>query len=197
VSVVVALGLVVAGLAVGFASARPVAASLGRPVLPQPPELVSRPAAAPAPMTVLQPVLEPAAVPVIAARRAAQSSTAPPATGLDSIPAPKAPSSPVPFGQGAYLPGSDVIAPVALTRTSAHYTPAALRAKIQGVVVLEVVVEPDGSVGQARVIRSLDPTYGLDAEALIAAASWTFTPGTRNGDPVPVICEIEMDFRLH
>ena len=71
-----------------------------------------------------------------------------------------------------------------------------MRAKIQGTVVIECVVQADGSVGDAIIIRSLDQAFGLDQEALHAARAWRFTPGTRAGQPVPVIVTIELTFTL-
>ena len=59
-----------------------------------------------------------------------------------------------------------------------------MRAKVQGTVLLECVVLPDGTVGDVEVVRSLDPTFGLDQEAIKAARQWRFAPGTRFGDPV-------------
>jgi TonB family protein len=55
---------------------------------------------------------------------------------------------------------------------------------------------PDGTVGDARVTRSLDSRFGLDAEALIAAKQWRFRPGTLNGRPVPVVVSIELMFSV-
>src|SRR5262245_19444288 len=77
-----------------------------------------------------------------------------------------------------------------------QYTADAMRAKIQGRVMVECVVLTDGTVGDVRVIRSLDVTYGLDQEAIKAAKQWKFAPGTRNGEPVPVMVSIELTFTL-
>jgi TonB family protein len=77
-----------------------------------------------------------------------------------------------------------------------QYTSDAMRAKIQGAVLVECVVNTDGSVSNVRVIRSLDATYGLDEEAIKAARQWRFQPGTRNGEPVPVLVSIELTFTL-
>ena len=76
------------------------------------------------------------------------------------------------------------------------YTPEAMQAGIQGSVFLEVVVQDDGTVGEAKVTKSLDEKYGLDAEALKAVKQWLFKPGTKDGKPVPVAVEIEMTFKL-
>lgn len=95
-----------------------------------------------------------------------------------------------------YRPGNGVILPRVLRQVHPNYTADALRAKVQGSVCVEAVVLPDGSVGQARVVRSLDPKFGLDEEALKAARQWRFAPGTRLGQPVAVLVTIEMTFSL-
>jgi TonB family protein len=72
-----------------------------------------------------------------------------------------------------------------------------MRAKIQGIVTLEAVVMPDGTVGPVRVTRSLDSTFGLDQEAERTVRLWRFDPGkNRLGEAVPVLVEIEMTFTL-
>ena len=58
------------------------------------------------------------------------------------------------------------------------------------------VVLPDGSVGDVKVTKSLDPIFGLDQEAIKAARMWRFSPGMRQGQPVPVIITIELTFTL-
>jgi protein TonB len=100
------------------------------------------------------------------------------------------------FGGGAYRPGNGVNPPRILREVKPNYTPEAMRAKIQGIVYLEAVVLENGTVGQVRVIRSLDPTFGLDQEAERTVKKWTFQPGTRLGQPVAVVVEIEMSFTL-
>ena len=77
-----------------------------------------------------------------------------------------------------------------------QYTSDAMRAKIQGSVLLECIVRPNGEVTDVQVIRSLDPTFGLDQEAMKAARKWRFAPGTRLGEPVPVLISIELTFTL-
>jgi periplasmic protein TonB len=77
-----------------------------------------------------------------------------------------------------------------------QYTADAMRAKVQGTVLLACVVRPDGTVGDVEVIRSLDPTFGLDHQAIIAAKHWRFAPGTRMGEPVSVQITIELTFTI-
>ena len=77
-----------------------------------------------------------------------------------------------------------------------QYTSDAMRAKVQGTVLLECVVRPDGSVGDVQILRSLDGVFGLDQEAIKAAKQWRFAPGTRMGEPVPVLVTIELTFTL-
>jgi protein TonB len=77
-----------------------------------------------------------------------------------------------------------------------RYTSDAMRARLQGSVLVECVVQLSGICTNARVLRSLDPVFGLDQEAIKAAQEWRFLPGTRLGQPVPVIVTIELDFVL-
>ena len=99
-------------------------------------------------------------------------------------------------GGGVYRPGSGIINPRVLREVKPQYTADAMRAKVQGTVLLECVILPDGSVGRVDVVRSLDSTFGLDQEAVKAARQWRFQPGTRFGEPVAVLVTIELTFTL-
>ena len=99
-------------------------------------------------------------------------------------------------GGGAYRPGAGITLPRVLREVKPAYTADAMRAKVQGSVWLECIVMPDGSVGEVKVTRSLDPVFGLDQEAIKAAKMWKFSPGMRQGEPVPVIITIELTFTL-
>ena len=101
-----------------------------------------------------------------------------------------------PPGVYASVPGNGVTLPQLLRQVSPQYTSDAMRAEIQGVVVIGCVVEVDGSIGATRVLRSLDRAYGLDENALKAAKQWRFTPGTKDGVAVPVAITIDMTFTL-
>ncbi|MBI2827792.1 MAG: energy transducer TonB [Acidobacteria bacterium] len=100
------------------------------------------------------------------------------------------------IGGGIYRPGSGVINPRILREVKPQYTADAMRAKVQGTVLLEAVVLADGTVGRIDVVKSLDPTFGLDQEAVRAAKQWRFLPGTRFGEPVAVLVTIELTFTL-
>jgi len=99
-------------------------------------------------------------------------------------------------GGGVYRPGSGVSTPRILREVKPQYTSEAMRAKIQGEVWLEAVVQPDGTVGHVEIVRSLDSVFGLDQEALKAARQWRFVPGSRMGQPVAVLVTIQMTFTL-
>lgn len=100
------------------------------------------------------------------------------------------------FGPGAIGYGPGVTMPTLIARVAPKYTIEAMQARIQGSVWIECVVLPDGSIGDARVMRSLDRRLGLDDEALAAARRWRFRPGRLDGKPVPVVVTIELTFHV-
>lgn len=100
------------------------------------------------------------------------------------------------FGGGAYREGNGVSSPVLIHETKPNYTGEAMRARIQGLVKLEAIVMPDGSVGDVRVVHSLDQQFGLDKEAIRTLRQWRFKPGMRLGQPVPVLILVEISFTL-
>ncbi len=78
-----------------------------------------------------------------------------------------------------------------------QYTADAMRAKIQGRVEIECIVEPNRSMrADSRSCGSLDPVFGLDQEAIKAVRQWRFVPGRLKGKDVPVIITIELTFTL-
>ena len=101
------------------------------------------------------------------------------------------------FGGGAYAPGNGVTWPRDTHQEKPKYTPDGMRAKIQGIVDLEIVVLENGKVGEVRVIKSLDRASGLDDAAVAAAKLWTFIPGMKDGKPVPTRVTMQLEFRLH
>jgi protein TonB len=102
------------------------------------------------------------------------------------------------FGGGVYQIGNGVTSPVLIKEVKPNYTGDAMRAKLQGVVEMEAVVLADGSVdpNRIKITRSLDSTFGLDQQAIIAVKQWRFRPGTYKGQPVPVLVNVELTFTL-
>ncbi|MBY0493331.1 MAG: energy transducer TonB [Cyanobacteria bacterium] len=98
-------------------------------------------------------------------------------------------------GGGVYRPGDGASAPTVRLEVRPTYNGEAMRARIQGSVILEAVVQRDGTPRDIRVIRSLDPG-GLDRQAVLAAEQWRFNPGRRDGEPVDVLVTIVLDFRI-
>jgi protein TonB len=101
------------------------------------------------------------------------------------------------FGDGAYTEGGGASIPRLLFSPRPDYTADAMRAKIQGDVVLEVVVQADGRVGDVRIVKSLDAQFGLDQEAVRTSKRWRFQPAMLDGDPVPMVVQIILSFYLH
>jgi len=101
-------------------------------------------------------------------------------------------------GGDAFQPGNGVTTPQLLVEVKPQYTVDAMRAKLQGVVELEVVVLPDGSVDprRIRITRSLDRALGLDEQAIAAVRQGRVRPGMLNGRSVPVRVAIELTFTL-
>jgi TonB family protein len=101
------------------------------------------------------------------------------------------------FAEGAYLdttPG--LTKPEPISTPAPKYTSAAMNAAVEGDVVVDFVVLADGTVGRARIAKSLNPAYGLDDEALATIRQWRFRPAELNGQPVPVVSTATVPFRL-
>ena len=76
------------------------------------------------------------------------------------------------------------------------YTEGAMRQRIQGLVEVQAIVLADGTVGDVRVVKSLDKEFGLDEQAVKTVKQWQFRPGQKDGEAVPVMVNIEMTFSL-
>jgi len=90
--------------------------------------------------------------------------------------------------------GNGVSAPVLVSKIEPEYSEEARVAKLQGTVLLSIVIGVDGHAYNATLARSIG--FGLDEKALDAVLQWQFKPGTQNGLPVPVVAQIEVNFRL-
>jgi periplasmic protein TonB len=99
------------------------------------------------------------------------------------------------IGGGAYRVGGGVSAPRALFAPDPEYSEEARKAKWQGTVVLWVIVGPDGRPRDIRIQRSLG--MGLDEKAIEAVRQWKFDPAKKDGQPVAVQINVEVNFRLY
>jgi protein TonB len=73
------------------------------------------------------------------------------------------------------------------------YPALAQNARVEGVVILETVIDAQGRVESARVLRSVPL---LDQAALDAVRQWRFTPARLNGEAVPVVMTVTVNFTL-
>ena len=91
--------------------------------------------------------------------------------------------------------GGDVKKPEKISAPPAQIPDEARRAKVNGVVILQAVIDVDGNVGDVKVIQGLP--YGLTEQTIKAVKRWKFKPATLNGEPVPVYYNLTMNFRTH
>lgn len=89
--------------------------------------------------------------------------------------------------------GNGLKPPVRIKDVAPVYPEIARDARVQGVVILEAMIGVDGRVTQARVLRSVPL---LDQAAVNAVQSWEYTPTLLNGQPVPVIMTVTVQFQL-
>jgi protein TonB len=96
---------------------------------------------------------------------------------------------------GVYHVGNGVTLPKPVSMPNPEYTEKARKKKLNGVVVIAMIVTPEGDVRDLKVIKSLDKD--LDKQALAAVSTWNFEPATKDGKPVAVHLTTEVDFRLY
>ena len=111
---------------------------------------------------------------------------------IDSVLAAPPPVAP-PVPQPPVRVGGAVREPQKIRHVSPVYPFIAQAARVQGVVIIEATIGPDGAVKDAKVLRSIPL---LDASALDAVKQWQFTPTLLNGVPVPVIMTVTVQFTL-
>lgn len=104
---------------------------------------------------------------------------------------PQAPPAPP---TGPLRVGGKVLPPVRIHAPPPGYPEIARRARIEGSVILEAVIDTSGEVTGLRVIQGRG--FGLDEAALEAVGGWRFAPGTLNGKPVAVLYVLTVHFEL-
>ena len=107
---------------------------------------------------------------------------------LHEPPPPPPPPPPAPVRVGG-----NISPPTKITDVDPRYPAVAQAARVQGIVILEAVISGDGRVTEVRVLRSVPL---LDDAAVEAVRQWTYTPTLLNGQPVPVIMTVTVNFRL-
>jgi TonB family protein len=93
-----------------------------------------------------------------------------------------------------YKVGGDVKAPSLVSKVEPEYSEEARKLKVSGPVLLKVTIDTDGLAKNMQVTSGQG--YGLDEKAVQAIALWKFKPGERGGVAVPVLAQIEVNFRL-
>ena len=99
------------------------------------------------------------------------------------------------IGGGVFRVGGGVTAPRALDTPDPEYSEEARKAKYQGTCVLWLIVGPDGKPRDVKVARALG--MGLDEKAIEAVRNWRFEPAMKDGKPVAVQINVEVNFRLY
>ena len=99
------------------------------------------------------------------------------------------------MGGGVFKVGGGVTAPRVIYAPDPEFSEEARKSKYQGTVVLWLVVGPDGRTHNIRVQRTLG--MGLDEKAVEAIRRWRFEPARKDGVPVAVQINVEVNFRLY
>src|SRR5215813_10116437 len=100
-------------------------------------------------------------------------------------------------GGGAFRAGVNGVGiPTCYYKPDPPYSEEARKAKYQGIVVVEVIIETDDRVTNVRVVKS--PGLGLDEKTIETVRGWKFKPAVGpSGKPVATIVPIEVTFRLY
>ncbi|WP_236657484.1 energy transducer TonB [Acidisarcina polymorpha] len=98
-------------------------------------------------------------------------------------------------GGGVYHVGGGVSPPTVLSSVDPEYSDEARRAKYTGIVVVSLIVDPQGNPQHVRVVRALG--MGLDEKAVEAVRQYKFKPAMFQGKAVPVEVNIEVNFQIY
>lgn len=96
--------------------------------------------------------------------------------------------------EGPIHVGGDVAAPNKISAPQPQYTEIARKARIQGVVIVQAIINKQGNVTDVKVLKGLP--MGLDQAAVEAIRKWKFEPATLNGKPVDVYYNLTVNFTL-
>ena len=106
------------------------------------------------------------------------------------------PTAMTPFDTCKYLPlGSGIHCPRAVSAPDPELPEAARKANLSGSVVVALAINEKGSVGDVKVVHSSDKRF--EQNATDAVRQWEFAPATKNGKPMAVQMNVEINFELH
>ena len=103
------------------------------------------------------------------------------------------PDAPPPPPQKAIRVGGQIKEPKKLKNVAPEYPDIAKQARVQGVVILECTISPQGKVTDVKILRGIPL---LNESAMSAVRQWVYTPTLLNGVPVPVIMTVTVNFKL-
>ena len=156
---------------------------------PAPPLTTGPPIEAPSAITLEAPPASPAGLTAVAGVPGGVGVAAPGGVGIQlggPPPAPAAPSAPL-------RPGGDIQPPVKTVDVQPAYPPIAIAARVEGTVVIDATIAPDGRVTETKVLHSVPL---LDAAAVAAVRQWRFTPTRLNGIPISIVMTVTVTFTL-
>jgi periplasmic protein TonB len=90
--------------------------------------------------------------------------------------------------------GGQIKEPKKIKNVNPVYPDIARQARVQGVVIMECVISPQGAVTTCKNLRGIPL---LDQSAMDAVKQWTYSPTLLNGVPVPVIMTVTVNFKLN
>ena len=123
-----------------------------------------------------------------------QRSTSTPVGAAPPPPPPPPPSEPMLVdGVAPARVGGNIKAPTKIYDQRPTYPEEALRERVTGMVILEAVIDTNGVVRSAKVLRSIPL---LDAAAVEAVKAWRFAPAVRDGVAIPVVMTVTVNFTL-
>jgi protein TonB len=104
------------------------------------------------------------------------------------------PPPPPPARRGPVRVGGQIQTPALTHRVEPYYPPLAVQAHIEGMVILEAIIDEQGAVSEVKVLRMAHPL--LDREAILAVRQWRYSPLLLNGIRVPFMLTVTLSFRL-
>jgi protein TonB len=113
---------------------------------------------------------------------------------LGGLPEPPPPPPPAPMPRAPVRVGGQVETPALVHRVEPIYPPIAVSAHIQGIVIIEAIVDEDGTVAQVKILRSANPL--LDSAALAAVRQWRYSPLLLNGIRTRFVLSAVLSFHL-